>query len=125
MAFPFAGFGPFLFKNDERPIDDSDSDWNPNPTYQRSRSLGTRHDRIQAQSIGSFDRSFEMLFEPSRFSQFQALINTQNTFTDWTRPTPDTRTATLLNVRQIRDVAVICSDGATRRKIRAIVTLAD
>jgi hypothetical protein len=123
MSFPFAGFSSYLFANDERPVRDSDTDWNVAPTVNRSRSLGTATDRIQAMAIGSAERSFELFLEPARFATLKALINTTATFTDWTRPTPDSRSAYLQNVRSGGNIAVLCSDGATRRKIRALVTL--
>ena len=123
MAYPFAGFGSFLFRQDERPLDDSDTEWIASPTVQRSRALGTANDRLQTMSIGSLDRSFEMMFEPDRYSTIFAMINTTDTFTDWRRPAPDSRNARLANVRFIRNVGVLCSDGVTRRKVRALVSL--
>lgn len=123
MAYPFAGFGAFLFQNDERPLEDSDSFWTLNPSLSRSRALGSTKDRIVTTSIGSAERDWEAHFEPSRFATLTGMINTQGTFTDWTRPTPDSRTAFLANVTQVRSVAFLCTDGVTRRKIRAKIQL--
>lgn len=118
MAYPFAGFGSLLFQDDERPLEDTDTYWLNEPSVARSRSLGSAKDNKRTLAIGSATRSFEILMTPTRFAAAKALINTADTFTDWERPTPDSRTASVLNVRFVRNVAVLCSDSVVRRKIR-------
>jgi hypothetical protein len=118
MAYPFAGFGSIFFADDERPLETSDSNWINEPSYARSRALGSAKDNIRTLAIGSAERSFEILMTASRYAAARALINTTATFTDWDRPTPDSRSAKLANVRFVANVGVLCSDGATRRKIR-------
>ena len=118
MAYPFAGFGPFLFQREEWPIHGTDGGWNRSPSVSRSRPLGSATDDIVALAIGSAERSFECHLTPARFAALEALANTTGTLVDWARPTPDSRSAYLAKVSQLGSVAAICEDGQTRRKIR-------
>lgn len=123
MAYPFAGFGSFLFQRDEWPLPDTDIGWNRSSSINRSRPLGASTDDIVALAIGSAERSLECHLSPARFASLEALVNTTNTFTDWSRPTPDSRSAYLAKVTQLSWVAALCSDGSTERKIRTRVEL--
>jgi hypothetical protein len=123
MGYPFAGFGGFIFHEDERAISETDSRWVREPKRDRSSPLGSARDTIVTLALGSADREFEILFEPTRFAAFEALVGTTDTFTDWTRPTPDSRSAYLARAQHLTDVSVVCADNSTRRKVRARVSL--
>jgi fructose-1,6-bisphosphatase/inositol monophosphatase family enzyme len=123
MAYPWAGFGAFLFQREEWPLPDTDTGWNRSPSINRSRPLGSATDDIVALAIGSAERSFECHLSPSRYAALEALVNTTNSFTDWSRPIPDSRSAYLAKVTQLAWVAALCSDGSTERKIRARIEL--
>ena len=123
MAYPFAGFSSFLFQRDEMPTDSVGGQWNVGPNYQKSRPLGATRDSILTVAVGSAVRSFECYMFPARYATLRALINTAGLFTDWTRPTPDSRQAFLDNAEDLGSVAVLCDDGTTQRKIRVRVTL--
>lgn len=123
MAYPFAGFGAFLFEDSERPLVDTDTGWTLEPTIARSRPLGSTRDNLRTMAIGSAERGFELRMEENRFATLQAMMNTTATFTDWTRPTPDSRTAFLARVNVVGYVASILRTGKSHRKIRAKVEL--
>lgn len=123
MAYPFAGFGSFLFQRDEWPLPGTDTGWNRSPSISRSRPLGAATDDIVALAIGSAERNFECHVTPARFAALEALVNTSGAFIDWGRPTPDSRTAYLQRLTQLGSVAAICEDGQTRRKVRVRLEL--
>lgn len=122
--FPWPSIGAFLFTREEQPIFGSDSGWSRSPSYENSRPLGSATDSIVTLAIGSAVRQFECYLSPARFGALEALQNTSDTFTDWERPTPDSRGAFLRRVSVLeRDIAVTCSDGTTRRRWRTLVEL--
>ena len=123
MAYPFAGFGSFLFRDSERPMVDTDTSWAVKPTIARSRPLGSATDNIRTMAIGSAERSFELRMDEDRYATLQALINTVGAFTDWTRPTPDSRQAYLANATIVAHVASISRTGKGHRKYRVRVEL--
>ena len=123
MTYPWAGFGAFVFQREEWPLIGTDNGWNRSPSISRSRPLGSATDDIVALAIGSAERSFECLLTPARFASLEALVNTIGTLVDWSRPTPDSRSAYLAKVSQMGWVAAICEDGQTRRKIRTRLEL--
>lgn len=123
--YPFPSFGAtFLFDREEGPIYQTDTRWGRDPSYTRSRPLGTATDSIVTIAVGSAVRQFECYLSPDRFAQLEVLMNTADSFTDWDRPTPGSRQAFLGRVSILDgDVAVRCSDGVTRKRIRALVEL--
>lgn len=123
MAYPWPGFDTFLFTRDEAPITGSDTGWNQAPSYARSRPLGGTSDSIVTLAIGSAERTLEVFLSPDRFAALAALVNTSATFTDWERPTPDSRSAFLTSLQQQEFVAVRCSDGSTQKRIRTAINL--
>lgn len=123
MSYPFASFGTFLFTPDERSIEETDTHWGLSPARDTSRPLGSATDSIVTTAIGSSRRNYQAYLSPSRFASLQALMDTVADFTDWERPTPDHRNALLLSVSEVERVDVICSDGVTRRRIRAQISL--
>lgn len=125
MAYPWAGFGTFLFQRDEQPIFGTDTSWGGRqPSYAQSRPLGSAIDSIVTMAIGSAQRQFECHLSPDRFDVLEALVNTSALFTDWKRPTPDSRNAVLMTlIPTDQYVTFLCSDGVTRRRIRCTATL--
>lgn len=123
MAYPWAGFGSFLFQSTEHPLDDTDTGWNRTPSVAQSRPLGSATDNIVALAVGSSARSFESHFAPDRFATLQALVNTTGLFVGWDRPTPDSQSAYLQRVTRLSTVGVLCEDGTTRKRIRTLVEL--
>jgi hypothetical protein len=125
VAYPWAGFGTFQFSRDEQPIFGSDTGWaRPQPSYSQSRPLGSATDSIVTLAMGSAVRSYEVYLTPTRFTALEALVNTRGLHTDWNRPTPDSRQAFLASlIPQDQNVMVVCDDGVTRRRIRAVVEL--
>jgi len=101
----------------------SDSGWNLKPSYDRSTPLGSAKDSIVTLAIGSAERSFELYLSPARFSTLLALLNTQQTFTDWERPLPESRSVFVADVSQKEWVAVLCSDGTTQKRVRVGISL--
>lgn len=121
--YPWASFGNIMWERTERPLYRTDTDWKITPVRDQSVNLGSSSDSIVTLGIGSRVRSWEMYLTPARLAAHQALIGTTDTMTDWDRPTPDSRSAYLANVEPLdRDVAVVCGDGTTLRKIRARIT---
>ena len=123
MPYPWPSFGSFLFARDETPIWGSDQGWRRSPTYARRRPLGSATDSVLTLAIGSADRSFELYLSPSRLAILEALVNTSALFTDWERPTPDSRTALLSLVEPLEWLAVACTDGTTQKRVRVNVVL--
>lgn len=124
MAYPWAGFSNLLFERGEEPIRGTDSDWVVNPSYARSRPLGSAVDSILTTAIGSATRTLQAYFSPDRLALLEALQNTLGVFTDWERPTPDTRNAVLLRVIPISRETMVCPDGSTNLRIRTQLELA-
>jgi len=124
-SYPWAGFGDtWRFHRDEQPIFGTDSLWTRAPSYSQARPLGSAIDSIVTLAIGSAVRSFECHLSPTRFNELEALVNTSNDFTDWKRPTPDSRAAFLLRLTPVDpDVRFVCHDGVTRQRIRTKVDL--
>lgn len=122
MAYPWPSFEDFLFTREEQPIFGSDTGWQRDPSYARSRPLGSNIDSIVTLAIGSAIRSWECYLSPSRFTVLEALVNYSGTLTDWANPTPDSRGAFLLRVTPIDQyVSVTCSDGTTQQRVRTRV----
>lgn len=121
MAYPFAGFGSFLFALEETAIFGTDTGWNLSPSVARQRPLGSASDTTKVLAVGSAERSFELWLSPDRFASLQALLLTTGQLVDWERPVPDARTALMLSIRQSEWAAVRCSDGTTQKRIRAAV----
>jgi hypothetical protein len=101
-----------LFRREEQAIWETDSGWALSPNYSRQRPLGTGTDVVTTLSIGSAERSFEVMLAPDRFRALQSLINTKATFTDWRRPIPDSRMAFLTEVTPLADV--VATDAKER-----------
>lgn len=123
MAYPWAGFGSFLFARTEQPIFGTDMGWQRLPSIDRSRPLGSATDSIVTTAAGSATRSFECFLSPARLAALTALVNTSATFTDWERPTPDNRAAFLRALLTIERLAVVCDDGVTRQRFRVRIEL--
>lgn len=122
--YPWPSFGGFQFKPTEHEIWATDVGWVRTPSYSRDRPLGSDTDVIIALSIGSADRSFELILTPARFDALEQLMNTTAIFTDWGRPIPDSRLAFLTEVSAIEDVISYSRDGTAIRKRRTRVALA-
>lgn len=123
MSFPWPSFGTFVFKRDETELWGSDQGWALSPSYAQMRPIGSTKDHIVATAIGSASRSFECYLEPSRFLSLQAKINTVDDFTDWERPTPDSRQAMLMEVVPVEKTFHRDRTGLTKPVIRTRVTL--
>ena len=123
MAFPFAGFSSFLFTREEIPIFGTDLGWQRLPSIDRTRPLGSATDSIVTTAAGSATRAFELYLDPTRLAALEALVNTTATFTDWERPTPDSRSAFLSTLLNLQRLAVKCHDGVTRQRFRVRVEL--
>lgn len=127
MAYPWPGFGTFQFHrvDGEVPLPQSDTGWQRAPSVVAHRILGGFVDSIQTTSMGSKGRSFDMLLSPRRYDQLEALLTQTSLFTDWRRPTPDSRQAFLSGLTREPDaVQVPCWDGETRDRYVAHITLA-
>lgn len=122
MAYPWPSFSTILFQQAERPLAGSDTGWKRTPKRDRSANLGSATDSIVTLAIGSATRSWEAHFEPDRFDALEALVGSTDTLTDWEAPVPDSRAAYLESIEKVADVAVLCTDNVTRRKLRAKVT---
>lgn len=123
MPYPFPSFGGFNFQRSEYPIFGTDQGWNISPSYQRSRPLGSAIDVIVTSSIGSADRSFECYLTPERYQQLFNMVNTRAVFTDWDRPTPDSRNAFLSEISRVDEAYSNMKAGPTVRKFRTRVAL--
>ncbi len=125
MPFPWSSFGAFKFQRREQVLHDTDSGWSRTPAISQQRPLGSAIDSIVTLAVGSAVRTFECYLTPARFITLEALVNTSALFTDWDRPTPDSRQAFLRRVSQVRrtDVLVRSSNGVTPNSIRARVEL--
>lgn len=123
MAYPWPGFGSILFARDEIPIFGTDMGWQRLPSIDRARPLGSATDSIVTTAAGSATRSFEVYLSPTRLAALEALVNTTATFTDWGRPTPDSRSAFLFTLLNLERLAVKCHDGVTRQRFRVRVEL--
>ncbi len=119
MAYPFAGFGSFLFQQSERPITGTDTGWNREPSYSKSRPLGSSRDSIVTLAVGSPTRTWEAWLTPARYATLSAMLNTMGTLTDWERPTPNSYSAFLSGIQQLEWAAGECDDSGTRKRIRA------
>lgn len=125
MPYPWPSFGGFRFLRNEQVLHVSDSGWSRNLALSQQKPLGSATDNIVTLAVGSAVRTFECYLTPSRFSTLEALVNTTALFTDWDRPTPDSRQAFLRRVNQVRrtDVRVCINNGGTPNSIRARVEL--
>ena len=123
MSFPWSGFASFLFTREEIPIFGTDMGWQRLPSIDRTRPLGSATDSIVTTAAGSATRSFEIYLSPTRLAALEALVNTTATFTDWERPTPDSRSAFLRALLNLERLAVKCNDGTTRQRFRVRVEL--
>ncbi len=126
MSYPWPSFGGFHFQKNERPIPKSDSGWNVVLSVTEQRPLGTATSSIVVMAVGSQRRRFECYLSPNRFATLQALLNTTAAFTDWDRPTPNSRQAFLRSVVQLDRTPVLesrCPDGVTPNSVRARVEL--
>ena len=126
MAYPFPGFGSFVFQREEWPIDGTDSGWRRSPVRDRTRNLGSAIDSIVTLAVGSAERSWEAHLEPARLAALEELISSTEDFVDWNRPTPEQRRAYLENVEPIRNVAArefVSDDNPTRRKTRVRISI--
>lgn len=119
MAYPWSGFASIVFTATEQPILGTDTGWKRKPVRDRNPNLGSAIDSIVTLAIGSAERSWEAHFEPERLAALEALMGSTDTLTDWISPQPDSRAAYLELVDPGQSVAMICTDGSTRRKIRA------
>lgn len=106
MSYPFPSFGSFNFQRDETADWEGDVGWIPSPSYGRSRALGTNKDILTTFSIGSFERTIEVNLSWDRYQIILSLLNSYAVFTDWRRPTPESKPAFLSEVVPIRDVLV-------------------
>lgn len=123
MPYPWPSFGSFIFKRDESPMFGTDLGWQRSHSYARDVVVGGTSDSVIHMSAGSPERTFECWLSPERLAELQAVTGTRALFTDWQRPTPDSRKAVLQDVRVQDEGAVACSDGETRRKLRARISL--
>lgn len=125
MAYPWASFGSFLFKQSESPLMGTDKGWVLKPTLARSRPLGSSKDDIVTLAIGSMERDYECLMEVDRFNALRALINTTSVFTDFDRPLPGQQNAFLINVEPL-DRSLFsraCDTNGSHQRIRCKVSL--
>lgn len=102
--YPWPSFGGFLFTTDERALFETDAGWVRTPAYDRTRAFGTATDVITATSIGSAERTFELMLTPERFAALETMLNSKAVFTDWTRPVPDSRLAFMTEITALGDV---------------------
>ncbi len=126
MPFPWPSFGSFKFSGvDERSIFKTDLGWNRRISTSRQRPLGTGTDSIVTLAVGSASRTFEVRLTPARLATLEALVNTTALFTDWDRPTPDSRQAFLASVTQLdRTLIKLCdTNGVIPNRIRVRVEL--
>ncbi|KKL78763.1 hypothetical protein LCGC14_2021590 [marine sediment metagenome] len=126
MSYPWPSFGAFHFKKSELPIMRTDSGWNAILSATEQRPLGTATSSIVVMAVGSQRRRFECYLAPDRFATLQALLNTTATFTDWDRPTPNSRQAFLRSVVQLDRTPVLesrCAEGVMPNSVRARVEL--
>ena len=124
MPGPWASFGGFKFKADEKPIYGTDAGWGRSPKYARQSILGSSTDVMTALSIGSAERSFEMLLTPRRFDQLEMLLNSRALFTDWRRPEPDARMSFLAELIPTESVfsSNSCQENAwQKRRVRITI----
>lgn len=101
MGYPWPSFGSFVFTRSESALWGTDIGWILSPSIAQTRPLGSNVDHIVATAIGSRTRQFEVNLEPDRQAQLEALINTTAIFTDWERPSPDSRRAFLASVTPV------------------------
>jgi hypothetical protein len=95
VPYPWPSFGGFLFQKNEEALWESDAGWVPAPTYDRQKPLGSATDVITALSIGSLERTFEIVIAPDRYRALFTMLNSAAVLTDWERPIPDSRPAFL------------------------------
>lgn len=112
--YPWPSFGAFVFKREEAILWGSDVGWILAPSFAQNRPIGATRDNVLAISIGSRVRTFEINLEPDRQVAFEALLNTTALFTDWERPTPDSRLAYLSDVTPVDKFFHITRPGGTR-----------
>ena len=123
MTYPWPSFGSsFTFRREEQPVPGTDTWWSRQAEVRRFRPLGTAvtdPDVVMRQSSGSAQRSFECWMDPDRFDTLAALTGSVDTFTDWGRPTPDSRSACLLAaVVQGEGIFPCGQDGASGKRFR-------
>lgn len=95
MPYPFPSFGDFVFQHQEQATDGLGGGWVFSPQEARSRAQGAISDNIVLLNIGSQTRSFECYLSPARFLVLRSKLYTSDVFTDWQRPTPDSRVCRL------------------------------
>lgn len=131
-TYPWAGFEDtlgtqFKFRSDEQPIEGTDTFWRKQPKRDQSSNLGSSRDSIRTLAVGSATRTFELWMEQSRLDQFEGMLGRNGYFTDWLRPTPDSRAAYISEVTPQREAFGFqqsCDDdNPHKRKIRTRVTV--
>lgn len=120
--YPWPSFGGFSFRKEEHAIYGTDAGWTNAPTYARNRPLGSDSDVITALSIGSAERTFEIILTPERFAALFNLLNTKGLFTDWERPIPDSRQAFLSELVPLANVISSDTRATAQRKRHCRVT---
>lgn len=123
MSYPWPSLGGFQFYREETPIWGTDAGWVSTPSYNRQRPLGSGNDIINALSIGSAERTFEVYLTPQRFNSLQILLNSKALFTDWDKPVPGSRMAFLSEVTPLENAIGYYPDGIHKRKRRTRITL--
>lgn len=124
MAYPFPGFGTFMFQRSEWPLFGTDTGWNRELSVAQARPLGSSRDSVVTLAAGSQVRSFECLLTPTRYAELLALLNTTATFVDWERPVPNSQSAFLKTVTQSEWLrSANPDDTGTRKRIRTRVEL--
>lgn len=124
MPYPWASFGGFIFTREEHSIWGTDAGWFLSPSYARSRPLGSNYDVIAALSIGSAERSFEIILSAARLQALVTFTNTKQLFTDWGRPIPDSRQAFISEVVPLEELVSDSKRTGTRvRKYRTRIAL--
>lgn len=115
-----ARFGTFTFTREESAVWPTDSGWRSEvetidllPPNGAPLMLGAQ---VQRQT-----RTFAVLLPRDRLVDLQALIGTTDTFVDWSRPVPETRTAYLAGIQQDDNVQA----GLCEEKLTTVVTLID
>lgn len=123
MGYPFPSLGGFNFYRYETAIYGSDTNWAKSPSYNSQRPLGSATNVSIALAIGSSERSFDVYLTQERFNALESLINTRVTFTDWKRPTPDSRVVFVTQVTPAEEGWSFKPTDRANRKIRTRVSL--
>lgn len=123
MSYPWPSIGTFIFTREETALDGLGGQWSDAPSEARSRAAGAVTDTIVLLAIGSPTREFACMLAPERFAELRGHLYASVAFTDWERPVPNARQVRLDAVVNEGSVAVLCSDGQTRRRIRTRIRL--